>query len=301
MTTVLVAVLVGLAGAGSAALFADAALAAPGSAAEPAVSDDHVSYDAVTGVLGTVDPDPVAATVGDSLIFANDSSDEIVVSDDGTWGSAGFDPITIGAGDVSGEVAVPSAAGSYGFSVTDEGVLLSVPGTVTVTDAQSSPPPSTSSSDPVTTSSTPASTSSAPGGGSSASGAPGTGRSSSTAPAAGTATTSSPFGGIGLPGGLIPFAGLGGTAPGSVQDPLVAPFAPLRNGQPPTPAATPSPTPTSSVDGEVLADASVPSPATSRDLGLPAAVTAVLLAGLIAALVRVLLANPTAQGPARKH
>jgi plastocyanin len=110
--------------------------------------------------------------------------------------------------------------------------------------------------------------------------------------------TGGPFVGPGLPGGVIAPLAPGATAYPNGPAPLVAPFAtadPTTNGETTPDGAT------TSGPAAVAAPSSPRGGTGTRSLGLPAAITAVLLVGVIAALIRVLLTHPAARTIARRH
>lgn len=114
-------------------------------------------------------------------------------------------------------------------------------------------------------------------------------------PAAGT--PGSGYVGPGLPGGVIAPLAPGATAYPNGPAPLVAPFATSPSTAEPT-------TPDASSTSSPAATAASSTPrggSGTRSLGLPAAVAAVALIGVIAALVRVLLTHPAARAIPRRH
>ena len=117
--------------------------------------------------------------------------------------------------------------------------------------------------------------------------------SSASGPVAGDGTPAgapSGFVGPGLPGGVIAPVAPGADALPSGPPPLVAPFASVG-----TSGARASATAHPPATGEPPALRAASAGPGRRALGLPAAIAAVLIVGVVAALVRVLLADPAAR------
>lgn len=123
----------------------------------------------------------------------------------------------------------------------------------------------------------------------------GSGGSSVGGQSAGQPSGGESFGGPGLPGGVIAPLAPGATAYPNGPAPLVAPFD---TG---TPSATPTRPSGSDASTPVAASAAPGGGPGDRALGLPAAITAVVLIGVAASLVRVLLTHPAGRATARRH
>lgn len=108
--------------------------------------------------------------------------------------------------------------------------------------------------------------------------------------------------GPGLPGGVIAPLAPGATAYPNGPAPLVAPFATATATAAPFSPTEPGAPDASSSGPAAVAASSTPSGRSgTRSLGLPAAITAVALVGVIAALIRVLLTHPAARAIPRRH
>lgn len=252
-------------------------------------------------VAGLMGPAPSVAHVGrgGTVVFRNSALlGPRTVTSNAPWS---FPDVTVNAGKSSDPIAVPTKSGSYAYTIKDGRT-----GTVVV-DAASSPSPAPSAT------ATGGGASSSPSSGPSAP-ATGKGGASSTASAkasksskdsaAASSVSPSPFaGGRGVTGfpqlsvGSLTGAPTAGATSGPAPD-----VAPLLPGQTPT-AEQPLVTGGSDFTAagqpstaQLLGDR-LPAGGSSRHLGLPGALAAVALAGVISLLVRTLLAESgAAQG-----
>lgn len=234
----------------------------------------HAVERVVTLTDGGVDPAVLTVSPGDTVRFAVQSKPaDRVRSTSGNWS---FDSCPVSLLGCPGSYTVPgalTAPGTYTFSATSGMKVRS--GSVVVTPPP--PPPAAPPAPPADAAPKP--------GPAGAAGAP--------PPTGGTGRTALPplpggFGPVQQPGGPVP----GGFAPAPT---LALPLLPEAAAGP-LPATAPLPGLGPLTNLAVAGD--LPGQPTMRRYGLPAALAAVLAAGVLSLLLRLLLSEPTA-GPGR--
>lgn len=224
---------------------------------------------------------PVSVTAGSSITIYNNSTGTVTITGPLVAHPPQGERTTIAAKAVGTFVVPPPAPQQTTVSFTaDE---PGIPGTTQATGTMTViPPPSAGSGGgaPV-------------GGGSTGAPAPGP-----PAPGGGShASDGGSYVGPGLPGGVIAPVSPGASDYPDGPAPLVAPYqtatAPSPESSAPDVASTsPAPAAASARPGDGSSD---------RSLGLPAAITAVLLIGVAAALARVFLTDPEVRALPRRH